>query len=255
MAKSKTRLIKVKEHENDAIIKKSFLDNKGRYGRLRLSAYISMKYNINIHPRSLGRHLKRLNLVCKIRKRRRKSEIKNTKFVLPDIVKRDYNDKLNRNIFATDVTYIKAPRDVKENHVFLSVIIEHKTKKIRDFKLSLNNDLNLVMDNIKTFRSIDKGFVIHSDHGFQYTSKVYIDKINKMGGTVSLSRIGNSLDNREVEYWFSIIKSECLNELNYSKITFEDLKKIIADYIFWYNNYRIQSILNWKTPQQYAMML
>ncbi|WNM16289.1 IS3 family transposase [Mesomycoplasma ovipneumoniae] len=255
VAKSKTRVIKIKEHKNDAIIKKSFLDNKGRYGRLRLSAYIYMKYNIYINPRSLGRHLKRLNLVCKIRKKRRKSEIKNTKFALPDIVKRDYNDKLNRNIFATDVTYIKAPRDVKENHVFLSVIIEHKTKKIRDFKLSVNNDLDLVMDNIKTFRSIDKDFVIHSDHGFQYTSKVYIDKINKMGGTVSLSRIGNSLDNREAEYWFSIIKSECLNELNYSKITLEDLKKIIADYIFWYNNYRIQSILNWKTPQQYAMML
>ncbi|WP_341515182.1 IS3 family transposase [Mesomycoplasma ovipneumoniae] len=194
-------------------------------------------------------------LVCKIRKKRRKSEIKNTKFLLPDIVKRDYNDKLNRNIFATDVSYIKAPRDVKENHVFLSVIIEHKTKKIRDFKLSVSNDLNLVMDNIKTFRSIDKDFVIHSDHGFQYTSKVYIDKINEMGGTVSLSRMGNSLDNREAEYWFSIIKSECLNELNYSKITLEDLRKIIADYIYWYNNYRIQSILNWKTPQQYAMML
>ncbi|WP_341515160.1 hypothetical protein [Mesomycoplasma ovipneumoniae] len=32
----KTRVIKVKEHKNDAIIKKSFLDNKGRYGRLRL---------------------------------------------------------------------------------------------------------------------------------------------------------------------------------------------------------------------------
>ncbi|WNM14189.1 IS3 family transposase [Mesomycoplasma ovipneumoniae] len=254
VAKSKTKVIKVKEHENDTIIKKSFLRTKVDMVGLRLSAYISMKYNINIHPRSLGRHLKRLNLVCKIRKRR-KSEIKNTKFALPDIVKRDYNDKLNRNIFATDITYIKAPRDVKENHVFLSVIIEHKLKKSEIFKLSVSNDFNLVMENIKTFRSIDKNFVIHSDHGFQYTSKTYIDKINKMGGTVSLSRIGNSLDNREAEYWFSIIKSECLNKLNYSKITFEDLKKIIADYIFWYNNYRIQSILNWKTPQQYAMML
>ncbi|WP_420181452.1 IS3 family transposase [Mesomycoplasma ovipneumoniae] len=50
------------------------------------------------------------------------------------------------------------------------------------------------------------------------------------------------------QYWFSIIKNECLNELHYSKITLEDLKKIIADYIFWYNNDRIQSILNWKTP-------
>ncbi|WP_341507874.1 hypothetical protein [Mesomycoplasma ovipneumoniae] len=96
----------------------------------------------------------------------------------------------------------------------MSIIIEHKTKKIRDFKLSVNNDLNLVMDNIKTFRSIDKDFVIHSDHGFQYISKIYIDKINKMGGTVSLSCVGNSLDNREAECWFSIIKSECLNKLD-----------------------------------------
>ncbi|WNM15380.1 IS3 family transposase [Mesomycoplasma ovipneumoniae] len=255
VAKSKTKVIKVKVHKNDAIIKKSFLDNKGRYGRLRLSAYISMKYNINIHPRSLGRALKRLNLVCKIRKEEERAKLRTPNLHCRILLKRDYNDKLNRNIFCYWCSYIKAPRDVKDNHVFLSVIIEHKTKKIRDFKLSVNNDLDLVMDNIKTFRSIDKDFVIHSDHGFQYTSKVYIDKINKMGGTVSLSRIGNSLDNREAEYWFSIIKSECLNELNYSKITFEDLKKIIADYIFWYNNYRIQSILNWKTPQQYAMML
>ncbi|WP_235750775.1 hypothetical protein [Mycoplasmopsis bovigenitalium] len=149
------------------MIRKSFLDNKGRYGRLRLSAYISMKYNIFINPRSLGRHLKRLNLICKIRKQRRKSEIKNTKFALPDIVKRNYNNKLNRNNFATDVLYIRGPKDVKDNHVFLSVIIEHKTKRISDFKLFVINDLDLVMDNINTFKSIDKDFVIHSDRGFQ----------------------------------------------------------------------------------------
>ncbi|WP_223658057.1 IS3 family transposase [Mycoplasma tauri] len=53
-------------------MRKAFLDNKSRYGHLRLSAYISMKYNIYINPRSLGRDLKRLNLICKIRKQRRK---------------------------------------------------------------------------------------------------------------------------------------------------------------------------------------
>ncbi|WP_337897395.1 hypothetical protein [Mesomycoplasma ovipneumoniae] len=76
VAKSKTRVIKVKERKNDAIIKKSFLDNKGRYGRLRLSAYIYIKYNIYIHPRSLGRHLKRLNLVCKIRKKEERAKLR-----------------------------------------------------------------------------------------------------------------------------------------------------------------------------------
>ncbi|WP_223658888.1 hypothetical protein [Mycoplasma tauri] len=72
VAKSKTRVIKLKEYKNDTIIRKAFLDNKGRYDRLRLNAYISMKYNIYINPQSLGRDLKRLNLICKIRKQRRK---------------------------------------------------------------------------------------------------------------------------------------------------------------------------------------
>lgn len=176
VAKYKTRVIKVKEHKNDAIIRKSFLDNKGRYGRLRFSAYISMKYNIFINPRSLGRDLKILNLICKIRKQRRKSEIKNTKFALPDIVKRDYNDKLNRNIFATDVSYVRGPKDVKDNHVFLSVIIEHKTKRISDFKLSVINDLDLVMDNINTFRSINKNLLFIQIMNFNTLQKYILTK-------------------------------------------------------------------------------
>ncbi|UUM20641.1 IS3 family transposase [Mycoplasma sp. 2045] len=65
-----------------------------------------------------------------------------------------------------------------------------------------------------------------------------------------MGRVGNSLDNREVEYFFSNIKSECLNFVNYKTICFDKLKNIIKDYIEWYNNERFQSVLNWKTPQQ-----
>lgn len=65
-----------------------------------------------------------------------------------------------------------------------------------------------------------------------------------------MSRIGNSLDNREIEYFFSNIKSECLNLFEIKKINFEELKNTISDYINWYNNKRFQSIINWKTPQE-----
>jgi putative transposase len=54
-------------------------------------------------------------------------ESKNTKIDFPDLVKRNYNPDKN-NIFATDVSYI--PAKVEQNHVYLSVIISHKTKKI-----------------------------------------------------------------------------------------------------------------------------
>ncbi|WP_419197805.1 IS3 family transposase [Mycoplasmopsis felis] len=55
--------------------------------------------------------------------------------------------------------------------------------------------------------------------------------------------MGNSLDNREIEYWFGIIKTELLNDLDYSEITFDQLNLKIKEYVDWYNKERIQSNL------------
>ena len=66
-----------------------------------------------------------------------------------------------------------------------------------------------------------------------------------------MSRIGNCLDNREAEYFFSNIKSECLNHYPTHKMTFAEVKKLIAKYIEWYNNERIQKRLGWKSPGQF----
>ncbi|UUM20310.1 IS3 family transposase [Mycoplasma sp. 2045] len=98
---------------------------------------------------------------------------------------------------------------------------------------------------------LDKQWIAHSDHGFQYSSKDYLQTISKNNGVISMGRVGNSLDNREAEYFFSILKSECLKLIDITQITFDDLSKIINEFIFWYNNGRIQSKLDWKTPQQH----
>ena len=47
--------------------------------------------------------MKAMNLSCKIKKARRKTEIKNMKVKFKDLVQREYNAK---NIIATDVSYI-----------------------------------------------------------------------------------------------------------------------------------------------------
>ncbi|VEU61319.1 Uncharacterised protein [Mesomycoplasma dispar] len=67
---------------------------------------------------------------------------------------------------------------------------------------------------------------------------------------ISMSKIYNSVDNREVEYFFLNLKSECLSQINIKKLTFVDLKEQIKNYLNFYNQKRIQSNLNWKTPEQ-----
>ncbi|WBP84301.1 hypothetical protein [Mycoplasmopsis edwardii] len=122
-----------------------------------------------------------------------------------DLVQRDYNSK-NNIIYATDVTCILTPKDINQNHIYLSAIIDHKTKFVT-YEISLNNDTELVLNNIKNTK-FKNNFILHSDHGSAYLSIDYINKIKSLNGKISMSRIGNSLNNCEIEYFFSILKSE-----------------------------------------------
>ena len=59
-----------------------------------------------------------------------------------------------------------------------------------------------------------------------------------------MSRVGNCLDNREIKHWFGVLKTELIYNLDFSEITYADLKQKIDEYIFYYNNIRIQQKLN-----------
>ena len=59
-----------------------------------------------------------------------------------------------------------------------------------------------------------------------------------------MSRVGSLLDNRVVEYWFNIIKTELIYKLNIKQMPFKEFEQTIAEYIDYYNIVRIQAKLN-----------
>lgn len=229
--------------EWEKIIKTSFIDNNRIYGRKRLHEYIKIKFNISINERTIGNYMQALDLKCKIRVARKKSEMKSN-FSYPNISQRDYQ---NPNIYATDVSYIKHKSRL-DSFAYLSILINHNTKFIEGWSLSTSNDQELIAN---TISAVDrKNIIIHSDHGVQYTSKWYKNFCDDRNWKISMSRKGNCLDNREAEYFFSILKSEHLKHINLNDVSLDKLKQEIAKFISWYNNERIQSVLNWKTPNE-----
>ena len=66
-----------------------------------------------------------------------------------------------------------------------------------------------------------------------------------------MSCVGVSLDNRPAEYFFNLIKSERLNHLKGIERKFNNIKESIVEYIIWYNESRIQSNLNYKSPLKF----
>lgn len=235
----------------EKLIKEIFYKYKKRYGRNPISIILYKNYNIKLSYRQVGRIMNDLGLFCQIRKKRKNREIKNTRVKIQDIVKRDFdNKKHSQTILATDVTFIPSPKDVTiQNHVYLSVTINHRTKEIVSYKLSKNNDVRLVIDSLITVNK--KNCIIHSDHGAVYSSIEFNRLIQEKKWEQSMSRVGNSLDNREIEYWFSIFKTELINSIDLKFISYDELVTLIDNYINYYNNERIQKKLNWLSPTMY----
>ena len=117
-----------------------------------------------------------------------------------------------------------------------------------DYKISSKNDPNLVLQNFHGALVKAKGYskIIHSDNGYQYTSKRFEEYALKNNIKLSKSAPGKSLENRTIEFFFGLLKREKLYVVKLATQTKYNLE--INKYINWYNEFRIQSNLAWNCP-------
>ena len=156
-----------------------------------------------------------------------------------------YPNLLNRNFVAdrpnqkwvTDISYIRTG----QGFLYLSVIRDLYDNSVVAYKTGSEQSVNLVLNTIRAARKNEKvtaELQLHSDQGFQYTSQAYFKLIQEYGITPSLSRRGNPYDNALAENFFSILKAECICRQKIA--SFEEARRLIDDYIFFYNHQRIQ---------------
>jgi putative transposase len=132
------------------------------------------KFEYKISDRQVGNIMNENNWFCNIRRSKKRKENKNLNAKINDLVLRDFDNKQHKEeILATDVTYIPSTYDCLQNNVYLSVVISHITKEIIGWKLSMNNDVKLIVDSFDSIKNKTKNVIVHSDHGACYTSSVF----------------------------------------------------------------------------------
>ena len=75
--------------------------------------------------------------------------------------------------------------------------------------------------------------IFHSDGEFQYTGKVFKSKINEVGMTQNISRVGKCIDNGPMERFFGTLKVEMFYGKKFKAL--EELREKIVEYIKLYN--------------------
>ena len=160
---------------------------------------------------------------------------------------RDFKADRPNQKWVTDISYIPT----KQGFLYLSVIRDLYDNSIIAYKTATQQTINLVLNTIRAAKRKEKvteELQLHSDQGFQYTSLAYFNLTQSYGITQSMSRRGNPYDNALAENFFSILKTECIHRVKLQ--SFNEARKVIDEYIYFYNNQRIQ-LKTKLTPIEY----
>jgi transposase InsO family protein len=179
--------------------------------------------------------MRKYGFLSEIRRRKKYKYTGQYHHVYPNHLNRDFNANAPNQKWVTDISYIHTAQGV----LYLSVIRDLFDNSIIAHRIGTAQTVNLVLNTIKDAKKeVAAEVQLHSDQGFQYTSRAYFNLTKEYGITPSMSRRGNCLDNAMAENFFSILKAECLNRQKIN--SFDEAKILIDDFIWFYNNHRIQ---------------
>ena len=202
---------------------------------------------------------KRVLRIC--RKRGIKSTIKysnhgctrqarNPQYIAENVLNREFTAEKPNEKWLTDVTEFKWYEGIEKHKVYLSAILDLYDRRIVSFVIRDHNDNPLVFDTFDAavVANPDAHPLFHSDRGYQYTNRIFHDKLEAAGMLQSMSRVGKCIDNGPMEGFWGILKRERYYGKRFQSR--EELVEMIEEYIFYYNNRRLQRNLGVLTPME-----
>ena len=208
-----------------------------------------MPHRINI--KRVHRIMRILGLKSVIRKKRPDYVKSTPEITAENVLNRDFKATVPFEKWLTDVTEFKYYVGPEVKKLYLSAILDLYDRRIIAYQIGDSNNNELVFTTFDEAISLYPNAkpIFHSDRGFQYTNKVFHQKLVDAGMTQSMSRVGRCLDNAPMEGWWGILKSEMYYLKKFTSR--EELASAIENYIHFYNTRRYQKRLNCMTPCEY----
>ncbi len=147
-----------------------------------------------------------------------------------------------------DITYIK----IYTGWSYLTCVLDLGSREIMGWALSEEPNAELAKSALE--QAINKHkpetqqLMFHSDQDVQYSAKLFVDYLNDLDITQSMSRRANCWDNAVMERFFRNLKTERLNYLSF--FNHSSLVSAVISYISFYNYKRLHSVIDYKTPHQ-----
>jgi putative transposase len=242
------------KQELEDCIQSIFDENDGNYGYRRVKLELKNQGK-KINHKAVQRIMGKLGLKGSkfSRKTRKYSSYKgNVGKVAENRLNRRFYTNVCHQKLTTDITEFKCLNGAK---LYLSPIMDLYNGEILSYGISTSPTLDLAIrplqEAIAAVKDSKFRTTIHSDQGWQYQHKKWVNTLKENRVFQSMSRKGNCLDNSPMENFFGILKQEMY--YGESLCTVDDLSERIKIYIDYYNNKRIKQKLAGMSPVQYRI--
>lgn len=165
-----------------------------------------------------------------------------------DLVNRDFTAPAPRRLWVADITYVAT----WQGFAYTAFVIDVFSRRIVGWNVAstLKADvLPLQALNMAAWGAdgpLDE-LVHHADHGSNYLSIVYTDRIAELGANPSTGTIGDSYDNALAEAVKGLYKAELIRRRGPWR-TIEQVELATLEYVWWWNNSRLHGELGYRTP-------
>jgi putative transposase len=229
-------------------IRRIYDEHKGRYGSPRVTQQLWQE-GLACGENRVARLMRENSLAARRKRAFRPRTTTPGQPAAPNLIKA-LQPSAPDQVWVSDITYVAT----LEGWLYLAVILDLFSRRVVGWKLGQTLESELVVTalrNALVLRQPQAGLYFHSDRGSQYSSQAMRKPLSVIGAEQSMSAAGNCYENATMEAFFSTLKTECFpdNQLFSSRA---QARREIFEYIEpYYNNQRLHSALEYRTPCQY----
>lgn len=232
-------------------IREYYEEQNGILGYRQMTITINREKETHFNKKRVRRLMQIMHLKSVCRKAKSSYVKSDPEVTAENVLNRNFTADAPNEKWLTDVTEFKYYVGDEVKKLYLSAILDLCDRRIVAYKIGDSNNNDLV------FRTFDEAVglnpnahpLFHSDRGYQYTSKIFHQKLLDAGMRQSMSRVGRCIDNGPMEGFWGILKSEMYYLKKFTDRA--DLVQAIDNYILFYNTKRYQLKLKCMTPMEF----
>jgi putative transposase len=243
-----------REEENTLLLKhieQIHTDSRGTYGWPRIHAELTLGLGLPVNRKRVARLMRQAGLQGLYRRRQRRG--RPAEATAEDLVNRQFAVTGPDRLWLADIS----EHPTSEGKLYVAAVMDAWSRRIIGWSIADHMRTELVIDalGMATLRRQPPGrsTILHSDHGTQFTSWAFGQRLRAAGLLPSMGTIGDCYDNSMMESFWGTLQLEVLDSRTWE--TRAHLANTVFEWIeCWYNPERRHSSIGMLSPTRYEAL-